>query len=402
MDQMSSKRAPSLWILSVASGLSPFGMAIVVPALAGIADRFDASFAEVQFVISAYLFGLAVAQPVFGYLCDRFGRRAIMLIGFSAFIGTSLLCAVAPTLELLIAARFLQAVGVSVGTVASRAILRDTYDRNRMAEAMSYIAAAMGLAPITAPILGGLLQASFGYAAIFVATCIIGVFVLISMLKNLRETLPPDQERPQIKEWFRNYAILLRSSSFVGNTLVFGFVQGSFFSFMAIGALLFAEVFSIQAGTFGVLWGLMALNYVLGATLGAKLTPILGTKTVLHWSIALGVAAGASAWLAASMGDLTVTKVLAPLGFLMLLAGATTPGAMAGAVADHPTRAGTASGLSSAIGLVVGGSFSVLAGHLYSGDYQVIAFLMFVATLGTGLSWMLAIRRERVYSAIMK
>jgi DHA1 family bicyclomycin/chloramphenicol resistance-like MFS transporter len=390
MKHSTRKPAPSLLLLSVASGLSPFGMAIVVPAMNSIALHHNAAFSKVQFVISAYLFGLAISQPVCGYLCDRIGRRPVMLCGFLVFIVASFFCAVAPTLDLLILGRFIQAVGVSVGTVASRAILRDCYDRNRMAEAMSYVSAAMGLAPITAPFFGGVLHVGTNYTAIFLGTALMGAIVFIGMARSLVETLPADIEPPRVSIWLKSYRQLLSSRAFVGNTLLFGFVQGGFFCFMAIGSALFATKFDIQPAKFGLLWGLMALNYVLGSTVAAKATPRIGTLAVIKISVGLSVLSGALVWAGANYGELTIFKVLFPLGLLMIAAGGITPGAMAGAVANHPMVAGTASGLSSAMGLVIGGSFSVIAGVMYTGDYQPIALLTFIASIAVAASWKLA------------
>lgn len=316
-----------------------------------------------------------------------------MLAGFGMFLVASLLCAIANTLELLVLARFFQAAGVSVGTVATRAILRDTRSGDRMAEAMSYIAATMGLAPVMAPMLGGMIDASTGYAWIFIITAAIGVAVFISMYLQLSETLAPGREQPRWGNWLKSYRMLLMSPVFLGNTLVFGFVQGSFFSFMAVGAPLFASQFQIQSGTFGIIWGLMAIAYVVGATVGAKLTPRIGTIRVMHTSIAVSVIGGILVVLGANVGELSPTKVLLPLSILMMMAGSTTPGAMAGAVSRHAGIAGTASGLSSAIGLVVGGSFSIIAGSVYDGRYQPIAFIMLLAVIGTAVSWLLASRK---------
>jgi len=117
---------PSVWLLGFSSGISPFGISVTVPVLAGIAAQFQAGMGQVQFVISVYLLGLALAQPFNGFLCDRFGRRSVMLVGFAVFVIASLGAAVAHSLEALVALRFVQACGVSVGTVASRAVIRDT------------------------------------------------------------------------------------------------------------------------------------------------------------------------------------------------------------------------------------------------------------------------------------
>ncbi|RMF98020.1 MAG: MFS transporter, partial [Gammaproteobacteria bacterium] len=114
-------------------------MVVVVPTLAELARRYSIDYADVQFLISAYLFGLGVAQPFSGWLCDRFGRRRVLLAGFSLFVLASLGCAIAGSFGLLVALRFLQATGVSVGTVASRAILRDIHDEAGTARTLALV-----------------------------------------------------------------------------------------------------------------------------------------------------------------------------------------------------------------------------------------------------------------------
>ena len=385
-------RAPSVWLLGLASGLSVFGMAIIVPSMQSVAATFGADFSTAQFVVSAYLFGLAVAQPVSGVLADRFGRRPVMLTGFALFTMASLLCALAPTLSTLIVARFLQAVSVSVGTVTTRAILRDTHDGEGMAEAMSYIAAAMGIAPVVAPIVGGLLDASFGYQAIFYVTAGMGAFVFIAMQRNLQETLSRDRAPPGARELLQNYGVLVSSPQFVGYTLIYGFMQGAFFSFLAIGAAFFLTRFGIDAGTFGMIWGLLALAYVAGATIGARMTPRIGARAVMRASVILLLLSGVVMLGVAQLDVLKPVAVLAPLGAMMMIAGSGTPGAMSGAVQHHPTMAGTASGLSSAIALVIGGSFTVVSGALYDGALMPIAALIFFACAAAAASWLLASR----------
>ncbi len=385
-------RVPSVLLLGVASGLSVFGMAIIVPSTSSIAVAFDAGFASVQFVVSAYLLGLAVAQPVSGIICDRFGRRPVMLGGFALFTIASLLCAIAPTLWLLIVARFLQAVGVSVGTVTVRAILRDTRSGDRMAEAMSYIAAIMGVAPVVAPMVGGFLDSLLGFRSIFYVTASMGAIVLIAMYLRLGETLSPGHVAAGGRELRSNYGVLLNSRQFLGYTMIFGFTQGAFFSFLAVGAPYFLTAFGMDARTFGVLWGVLAVTYIVGATLGAKLTPRIGSRSVMRISIGFNLVAGLMLLVVALSDTPTPWTVLIPMGLLMVFAGSGTPGAMTGAVQPHPTMAGTASGLSSAMGLVLGGSFSVVSGSLYTGGFRSIGVLIFCATLASATSWFFASR----------
>jgi DHA1 family bicyclomycin/chloramphenicol resistance-like MFS transporter len=376
-------------MLGAASGLSPFGVTITVPLLGVIAADFGASFGEVQFLISAYLFGLAAAQPFNGYLCDHFGRRPVMLTGFAVFIVASLLASQAATLGQLIALRFLQAAGVSVGTVASRAVVRDTHDERGATEALSYIAAAMGFAPILAPMFGGWLGATGGFPAVFIATGVMGAVIFTWIWFGLPETLRPELARPHWRQWMGNYKVLFRSGPFIGYTCIFGFTQGCFFAFLAVGAEVFDKQLGVDEKQFGFLWGLMAITYVIGAMFSGWLFRRFDARRVMDGSIALVGLGGALALGLVWAQGVTAVTLLAPMGVLMMTAGTATPGAMGGAVNLFPAMAGTASGLSSAVGIVIGGCFTVLGGLVYRGDYLPVAGLIALSAALTALSWIL-------------
>jgi DHA1 family bicyclomycin/chloramphenicol resistance-like MFS transporter len=378
---------PSVLLLGAASGLSPFGVTITVPLLLMIAVEFQATTGQVQFLISAYLFGLATAQPFNGYLCDRFGRRPVLLGGFALFIVASLLASRAEQLEALIVLRFLQAVGVSVGTVASRAVVRDTNDARGATEALAYIAAAMGFAPILAPIAGGWLGASGGWQSVFIATALLGAAIWTWIFFALPETLRPDHEKPRLADGFGHYAQLLGTPAFLGYTFIFGFVQGCFFAFLAVGAAVFEQQLGIGEAEFGLWWGGMAVTYVIGAMVSGRLFRVLDLNRVMDGSVLLVVAGGLLAPLLVWHFGISMATVLVPLGFIMVAAGTTTPGALAGAVNLFPQMAGTASGLSSSVGIVVGGVFTVLGGLVYEGDYLPVTGLIAGSAVLTALSW---------------
>ena len=187
-------------LLGIASGLSAFGMASVVPALPTLSRALQADWSSVQFIVSAYLLGLGLFQPVQGLLCDRFGRRPVLLGGFTLFLAASLLASLATSLLQLVLARFLQAVGVSVATVVTRAIVRDSFEPEPAAVALSFITAVMGVAPVIAPVFGGLATEAVGWRGIFWLHAAMALLVVALLARVLRETRPADTESMTARE----------------------------------------------------------------------------------------------------------------------------------------------------------------------------------------------------------
>src|SRR5262249_61205873 len=142
-----------------------------IPALARYSAR---DLATVQLALSLYFIAVAAGQLIYGPLSDRFGRRPVLLWGIGIYTASSLLCAAAPSLELLLAGRVLQAIGACSGMVISRAIVRDVYDRAAAASAIGYITSGMAVVPALAPVIGGYLQGWFGWRRCFIATFAFG------------------------------------------------------------------------------------------------------------------------------------------------------------------------------------------------------------------------------------
>ena len=174
---------PSTLLLGLASGMSPFAMALVVPTLELFAQQYDAPYSKIQFILSAYLFGLALAQPIVGFLSDKVGRRPVMIYGIILFLIASFICLKAETLTTLILARFTQGIGASVGTVMSRAIIRDTTTDNDSGKPLSRVIAIMGIAPMIAPVVGVLALEFFGDpSGIFIVTLVLGILIIFPVI----------------------------------------------------------------------------------------------------------------------------------------------------------------------------------------------------------------------------
>lgn len=367
-------------------------MTIILPALPAMAAHYDTDYAGIQLLVSAYILGLAVAQPLWGHISDRVGRRPVMLFGFMLFIVASLGCLLDPDLPVLTLLRVLQAAGACSGTVVSRAVIRDTYSAEDGAQAMSWLTIGLGAAPIIAPIIGGALMLYSDTLYIFAVMAIVGAVLWVHLYRNLPETLAPDAPRPAWGSLFGSYATLLRLRGFVGYTAVFGFIQGGFFAFLAVGAAVFQDSFGLGPAAFGTIWGAMGVSYVLGALGGGWLSashrrPLLLPYSVIANLVLALLLAGLDLLLGAQL-----LAVLVPLFLMMVVSGAATPMVVAGAVYQEPRLAGTASGLASAMAMAIGGSFTVAAGVLYEGYFTPVALLIALSAILTFCGW-LVVRR---------
>jgi DHA1 family bicyclomycin/chloramphenicol resistance-like MFS transporter len=245
---------------------------------------------------------------------------------------------------------------------------------------MATLAAAMGIAPVIGPIIGGFVGARSGPPGVFAITAVLAFGGTLWMMRSLHETLRRAPAHEVRERWWQGYGELVRSRVFVGYTLLYGFIQGSFFAFLAVGAVIFERDLGLGQDVFGMTWGVLGIAYVAATLAAGRLAPALGTRPIL---LCGGIAALAAGWtmvLFVALFGVTLAGMILPLLALMVAAGLITPLSLAGAVGGRPGIAGKAAGLSGAVGLVLSGSMSIVAGVVYAGDFLPIAALVAAMT----------------------
>ena len=390
-------KKPSNFLLGVASGISPFGMAIAIPTLESFAQLYQAPYSTVQFIISAYLLGLASSMPLVGFLSDKIGRRPVLLSGLVLFIAASIVCSTTDSLNSLIFWRIIQGVGASVGSVMSRAIIRDTNNASETARSLSRVTAIMGISPMIAPVIGGIGYQIFGSPnGIFIITAAIGVVVLIAILLKLPETRKVELSESTNREpWSEKYRYLLGSKVFVGSSLIYAFTTGAFFAILAVASTVFYNDLGIDSAGFGFVWSCLTILYTISAFMGGNLSSKYGLMKVLLAGVIFNVMAGFVFFFLVKALDVTLISVIVPLIILFFAHGFIVPMALAKAVSARPEIAGSSSGLSSALGLVIGGMFSVLSGLVFDGRLLPIALIVAVSTILCGMSYLLVFSGNR-------
>src|SRR5262249_21690760 len=199
-------------LLALITALGPVSTDMYLPSLPDIGRLLSASPAEVQLTLSAYLVGFAGGQLVYGPFSDRYGRKPVLLVALALFCTANLICAAAPRIEVLIAARALQAMGGSGAIVVARAIVRDLYAGARAGRELSLRGSFRATAPIVAPLIGGVLQIAFGWRANFIVAFLVGLVAAVTVWRALPETLAKRTLEPiSFRGIARTYGELLRS-----------------------------------------------------------------------------------------------------------------------------------------------------------------------------------------------
>jgi DHA1 family bicyclomycin/chloramphenicol resistance-like MFS transporter len=337
---------------------------------------FDAAETDVQFVLSAYLIGLCLAQLVLGAMSDRYGRRIIVLVSLVVYAVMSLACAFAPTLEWLIVARFFQACGAAGTAAICRATVHDVHHGDQAAYYMSYIAAAHSIAHTLAPMVGGYAGDIIGFAGVFFGLALVGIAMTAWAWRKMPETKPPAAQTAPAPLWHL-LAVnieLMKVPTFVCYAMIYAFTGAPFFAFLAAAPAYFADHFNIEGGAFGFYWSFMSVAFLLGALGSAQLVRRLGRSRLLATMIAAcGVIGAAWPIFIAAVGATPFT-LIAPLVVLSLALGFITPLTLSGAISAHPSMAGAASGLCGALTMAASAALAIVAGHYYDGT-------------GVGLTW---------------
>lgn len=359
-------RAESLIVsvlLTAMVALGPISTDLYLPSLPAIGADFGVANAEVQLTLSVFLAGFAVSQLAYGPLSDRFGRRPVILGGLALYLLATLVCAFAPDIEVLILARFFQAVGACVGPVLGRAVVRDIYGRERAARMLSYMGMAMALAPAIGPILGGFLEVWFGWRANFAVLGLFAVVTLAGALVTLPETnqwKSPDATRPG--RILGNYRSLLRHRSYLGYTIIVACTYSGIFSFISGSSFVLIGLLGLSPDVYGFCFAAIVVGYMIGTFVSGRYTVAIGLERMVQLGTAVQVAGGLAGVALHLGGIVSVATIVGPVVVFMAGTGLAMPNAQAGAIGPFPRMAGSASallgffqmGLAALVGIAVG------------------------------------------------
>jgi len=366
----------TILILGALTAFGPLAIDFYLPAFPAMALAFGTDEQHVQLTLAAYFLGLSIGQLMYGPVADRFGRRIPLLTGVGLFTAASLACAYAPNLEWLLGARFVQALGGCAGMVISRAIVSDKCDAVGSAKVFSQLMLVMGLAPILAPMLGGLLVNTTGWQSIFLVLSGFSALAALAVALGLPESMPAHVPRQPLSGALRQYGRLLSDPVYLGHALTGGIAIAGMFAYIAGSPFVFIKLYGIPAEHFGWLFGTNAAGFILVAQINARLLAKRGPAFLLARTVWIYLAAGLTLLVVSSLHTEQLWPLLVPLFICIASLGCILPNASACAMNGQGARAGSASAMLGCLQFSVAAGAASLVGILYDGSAVPMAMVI--------------------------
>lgn len=354
-------------ILGILSAFAPLSIDMYLPGLPAIAQEFQTQTAAVQQTLAVFFVGLAVGQAVYGPLADRLGRRRPLLFGCGLYAVACVGCAYAVSVESLVWLRLLQALGGCSGIVIARSVVRDLFDEHESARMYSFLMLVMGLAPITAPLIGGQILLWADWRMIFWVLGGYGLLCFVMVYFGLPETLPVERRtRSSFVQVLQVYASLLADGRFMGYAVAGGLASAAMFAYISGSPFVFIELNAVAPEAYGLLFGINAFGLIMAAQLNRRLLNRFSGVAILRTALAVNACAGVILVIVTATGLGGFTGMLIALFFCIAGTGLVMPNATAAGMAPFAARAGSAAALLGATQFALGASAGALVGLLHN------------------------------------
>ena len=371
--QQAPRQAQPGWLLFaalvLATMMGPMALQMFFPAVPDVRAGFGIGEDVAQLTVSLPLFVMAFLTLAYGSLSDRLGRRPVLIGGILLFAAGSALAAMADTIWLLLAGRFVQAAGGACGVALARAIVRDVYGADRLVRMIAWLTMAFALGPMLSVPLGGWLVVGYGWRSVLVFAALAGLAIALCIFLAVAESHPPAARTSGggVRRLGRDYAALfgnLRLQAFVWQS---GATSAAFFVAAPGAATVMVDYLGHSPETYGYWFPLFPVGFLLGNFAAGRLSGRSADETMVLASSLLQALAVAALGLFAASGALQPWMIFVPAGFITFSNGLGLSYAQGGAIRLAGRLAGTAAGIGSFMQLFCGALFLQLFGLLADG-----------------------------------
>ena len=340
------------------TAFGPFVTDMYLPSLPAMTSYFQTSTSMVQLGLTFSMLGLAIGQLLFGPLSDTFGRRKPLLVSMILFLFSTVACICAPTIEIFIALRFIQGAAGAGGIVISRSIATDKFKGASLAKALAVIGAINGIAPVTAPVIGGVVLKITGWQGIFAVLFVLGICLTAACIHFNESLSRARRSHEKITHTLNLFKNILGKRKYMFCVLQMAFAQAVLFGYIAASPFIIQQYYGFSPLAFSLFFAFNSLAIISGAGMSVKFKSqekaiLTGCAGMLLFSLLIGIAlpAGISVWGFESL-----------LFVLLLMLGVTFTASTTLAMENARENAGTASAFLGAVGFLFGSIVSPLVG----------------------------------------
>ncbi len=378
---MSAPRiAPALLaVLGFLSAVGPFATDMYLASLPTIADDLSASAASVQLTLTAFLFGMAAGQFVFGPLSDRYGRRPVVLVALALFAVSSIALVFTPSVGLLITLRAAQGATGAAGVVIARAVAADLTTGAEAVRALSIMTTISSLSILIAPLAGSMVLTVAGWRGVLACLAVIAVLMFVLAFVALPESLPPeDRLAGGFRPVLRSASSLLRDPAFVSNALTHMLGFAMLMAYVSSSTFVVQSVLDLGPVAYGASFACGALAMIAATMVNARLAASVGPERMRAVGIGLALIGGATLLLLVVTGSLTVYWFVACAMLISAAAGLILADSTALALARATHARGTGSAILGCGQFLFGAAVSPVVGLW--GEHTALPMAVCVST----------------------
>jgi DHA1 family bicyclomycin/chloramphenicol resistance-like MFS transporter len=394
MEKISRTRL--IFILGLLSAIGPFSIDMYLPGFPTIAESLHTTPEMISYSLSSYFIGICVGQMLIGPLLDRFGRKRPLYGGIILYILSSIGCAFAPTIEVLIFFRFFQAAGGCVGMVAPRAIVRDVFPVNENAKIFSLLILIIGISPIIAPTTGGYVTAHFGWHAIFILLAGISFLILLMVIFFLPESKQPDPSfslKP--KPILASFQKVITTPQFYTYAFTGAIASAGLYAYLAGSPFVFMDLYHVTGQHYGWIFALVAAGLIGSSQMNTLLLKRFSSEQIIRAVLAFQLVV-AAILVTGTIGNwLGLAGTITCIFFYLCCQGFSFPNSSALSMAPFTKEAGSASALMGSIQMGLGAMASGLVGLFSNGSALPMAGVM--AACSVLASLILLIGRRAIF-----
>ncbi len=388
-----TKRLQMALVLGSFAAIGPLSLDMYLPSLPALSEDLQSSTSVAQLSITACLLGMAIGQLLLGPLSDQKGRRLPLIISLAIYCLSSILCASAPSVWILILLRFIQGLSGAGGMVISRAIVRDLYSGVELTKFFSLLMLINGAAPILAPVIGGQLLQFTSWRGVFIVLGILSIVMIAMAFFGVRETLAVEKRsKGGVKATLSTFKELMHDRVFMGYVFTQGFVTAAMFAYISGSPFVIQNIFGASAQTFSFIFAINGVGIIIASQLTGRLAGKVKESKMLL--IGLGIALSGSILLTVMLAfNVGLPGVLPALFLVVSSVGIVSTTCFALAMQSQGKQAGSASALLGLMPFILGSIMAPLVGLGNSESAWPMGLVILICEIIAILSYLFIARR---------